>query len=316
MTIETNNRPLQIGNQAFENCESLENVIINCDLSSIGESAFNGCSSLTSISIADGVTSIGNSAFYGCSSLTSITIPDGVTSIGNSAFYGCSSLTSVAIPDSVKSIGSGAFQRCTSLIIYCEVASRPSEWGEWSVDWNSSDCPVVWDCNNNDIATDGFIYVLTGDIRYALKDGIATVVRQSVNLSGDINILASVTYDGSHYSVTDIISDAFSGCSALTSITIPDSVTSIGDSAFSGCSSLKGVYISNLAAWCRIDFGGYGANPLYYTHNFYLNEELITELIIPNGVTSIGNYAFYSCTLLTSVVIPDSVTSIGEGAFA
>ena len=315
VTIETNNRPLQIGNQAFENCESLENVIINCDLSSIGESAFNGCSSLTSISIADGVTSIGNSAFYGCSSLTSITIPDGVTSIGNSAFYGCSSLTSVTIPDSVKSIGSGAFQRCTSLIIYCEVASRPSEWGEWSAAWNSSDRPVVWDCNNNDVATDGFIYVLTGDIRYALKDRIATVVRQSVNLSGDINILASVTYDGSHYSVTDIISDAFSGCGALTSVVIPDSVTSIGYDAFYGCSSLQGVYITDLAAWCRIDFGGYSANPLSNAHKLYLNEQLLTELIIPDGVTSIGDHAFAGCSLLTSIAIPNSVTRIGYGAF-
>ena len=292
VTIDTNNRPLQIGDQAFENCESLENVIINGDLSSIGESAFNRCSSLTSI-----------------------TIPDGVKSIGRSAFYGCSLLTSITIPDSVKSIGSGAFNGCTSLIIYCEVASRPSNWGEWSVDWNPTDCPVVWDCNNNDATTDGFIYVLTGGIWYTLKDGIAMVARQSVNLSGDIIISASVTYKGSHYSVTGIGSSAFSGCSALTSVVIPDSVTSIEYNAFYGCSSLQGVYITDLAAWCKIAFEGYDANPLSNTYNLYLNEKLVTELIIPDGVTSIGDYAFYDCSLLTSITIPYGVTSIGDYAF-
>ncbi len=116
-------------------------------------------------------------------------------------------------------------------------------------------------------------------------------------------------------SVTSIGAGAFSWGSSLTSIEIPDSVTSIGDSAFSGCGGLTGVYITDMAAWYAIDFGGYYSNPLSYADNLYLNNQLVTELVIPDGVTYIGSYAFSGCSSLTSVVIPDSVTSIGGGAF-
>ena len=116
-------------------------------------------------------------------------------------------------------------------------------------------------------------------------------------------------------SVTSIGSSAFEGCYGLTSITIGSSVTSIGDMAFYSCSGLKEVHINDLAAWCNIDFESSSANPLYYAHNLYLNNELVTELVIPNGVTSIGYRAFQDCDGLTSITIPNSVTSIGNNAF-
>ena len=127
------------------------------------------------------------------------------------------------------------------------------------------------------------------------------------------NIPASVTYNSVTYSVTSIGDKAFYGCKGLTSIEIPNSVTSIGKDAFYNCTGLTSVHISDIAAWCAISFG---YNPLYYAHNLYLNGELVTDLVIPNSVTSIGEKAFFFCSGLTSVTIPNSVTSIGEDAFA
>ena len=115
--------------------------------------------------------------------------------------------------------------------------------------------------------------------------------------------------------LTSIGDYAFRGCSGLTSVTIPESVTSIGDNAFFNCDGLTSVHISDLTAWCKIAFTNGSSNPLYYANHLYLNGEEITNLVIPEGVTSIGDYAFRGCSGLTSVTIPKSVTSIGGLAF-
>ena len=116
-------------------------------------------------------------------------------------------------------------------------------------------------------------------------------------------------------SVTSIGVRAFNGCSGLTSVTIGNAVTSIGERAFDGCTGLNKVIIEDLEAWCKIDFSGEEANPLYYAHHLYLDDNEVTELLIPNTVSSISAFAFYNCTGLTSVTIPNSVTSIGGFAF-
>jgi len=157
--------------------------------------------------------------------------------------------------------------------------------------------------------------------------------------TGYVTIPEKVTYNGKTYSVTSIGWSAFRACSGLTSITIPNSVTSIGNSAFSDCSGLTSITIPNsvtrigddaflycsglkkvivpdIVAWCNISFGNYAANPLYYAKHIYSDENTeITDLVIPNSVTSIGSYAFYKCSGLTSISIPNSVTSIGDNAF-
>ena len=98
-------------------------------------------------------------------------------------------------------------------------------------------------------------------------------------------------------------------------MTIPDGVTSIGNSAFSGCSGLNNVYISDLSTWCGIKFGNSSSNPLSCKANLYLNGVIVEDLTIPDGVSTIGSYAFYGCTSLTSVTVPGSVASINNSAF-
>ena len=111
--------------------------------------------------------------------------------------------------------------------------------------------------------------------------------------------------------VTSIGGYAFENCSGLSSVTIPNNTTSIRKGAFEHCSGLTSVHITDLAKWCGISFGDSTANPLYYAHNLYLNGEFVTDLTIPNSMTTIGHYAFSGCSGLTSVTIPDSVTNIG-----
>ena len=135
--------------------------------------------------------------------------------------------------------------------------------------------------------------------------------------TGSVVIPETVTILNKTRKVTGIGSEAFRYCGYLTSITIPASVTSIGEYAFHYCSGLKKVIVKDLAAWCGISFFDRYSNPLYYAKHLYSDEDTeITDLVIPEGVTSIGDYAFYYCSSLTSVTIPGSVTSIGDYAFS
>ncbi len=339
---------ISIENYVFVGCNSLTSITLPDSVTSIGDGAFSECSSLTSITLPNNVTSIGEWAFYKCSSLTTITIPDSVTSIGERALYKCSSLKSINLPNSVTTIGDEAFSECSSLTIYCEVASKPNGWNS---SWNSS-CPIVWDYKNNDVATDGYIYVVIDNIRCTLKEGKAIVARQPESLSGDIVIPISVEYKGVVYSVTSIGSYAFYNCNSLTSITIPDSVTSMGDKVFTFCSSLT-IYCeaaSKPSGWHSS--WNYSDCPVVWDCN---NNEIAADgyiyVVIDNvryalkdgkatvveqsqslsgdivitisveykgvvySVTSIRDGAFSNCSSLTSITIPDSVTSIGDWAF-
>ena len=139
--------------------------------------------------------------------------------------------------------------------------------------------------------------------------------------SSNVVIPESVTWKSKLYNVTSIGDSAFYDCRNLTSVTIPRSMISIGkyafgDGLFSGCEALNSVYITDLSAWCKINFESPISNPFNYASHLYLNGEEITDLVIPEDVVRISDYAFYNCKGLTSVIISESVTSIGKYAFS
>ena len=126
------------------------------------------------------------------------------------------------------------------------------------------------------------------------------------------SIQAAVIEDG----VTKIGSYAFGKCSGLSSIRIPESMTSIGAYAFYGCSSSRKVYTESLESWMSISISDEYAAPLYEKGNLYIDDQLITDLILPDGITHIGDYAFCGCSSLINVTLPESIVSIGGWAFA
>ena len=337
------NSVTSIGSSAFYNCSGLTSVTIPNSVTSIGSSAFLGCSGLTSVTInsnavasksytiannlssvfgsqvkeyifGEGVQQIGNCALYCCSGLTSVTIHNSVTSIGERAFYDCDGLTSVTIPNSVTNIGRAAFYGCdglTSVTIPNSVTSI----GDQAFDYCSGLTSVT--INSNAVASKSY------DSGHTIASIFGSKVKEYI-FGEDVqqignwalyrcSSLTSVTIPNS---VTSIGSGAFCECDGLTSVTIPNSVTSIGEWAFERCSGLKKVIVPDIAAWCSIEFGNEYANPLLYAKHLYSDETTeITNLIIPDSVKSIGNYAFRHCDGLTSVTIPNSVTSIGNDAF-
>ena len=165
------------------------------------------------------------------------------------------------------------------------------------------------------------LFALTsGNFTYTVSNGNATITGFPTSYSGALTIPS--TLDG--YRVTSIGDDAFNGCSALTSVTIPASVTSIGERAFQGCKSLTSVVIPEGVT--EISYGAFqGCSSMTsvtipegvtFIGDWAFNGcSSLTSVVIPSSATSIGGYAFNGCSSLTSVVIPASVTSIGNDAF-
>lgn len=270
------------------------------------------------------VTGISSYAFHYCPYLTSVTIPNTVKSIGNYAFAGCSSLTSITIPNSVTSIGWSAFQNCTSLPVIDGILYADT-YIEKAIDQDRSSYTIQNGTRFiNTSAFSGCSSLKSITIPNSVESIGALAFKGCSNLS-------SVTISNR---VTRIDSGTFFKCSSLTSVTIPNSVKYIGNSAFEECSALTSVAIGNSVN--SIEYNAfYGCDNLSsitvdrdnltYDNRGGCNAIIETATnklvlgckatIIPNSVTSIGNWAFSNCHGLTSITIPNRVTSIGNGAF-
>ena len=337
----------EIHDYTFYNCLSLTSVTIPYGVTSIGKGAFSDCSRLTSITIPNSVTEIKSYAFQSCtgeliidnkalvekdydykdypsnswlnySQFTKLTFGENVTKIGSYAFYKFSSLTSVTIPDGVTSIERNAFTECTGLkSVY--IPNSVTKIGYYAFSGCSSLTSITIPNSVTEIKT----YVFQDSTGELIIDNKALVEKDYTSNDYPMNSNSGTWLSGSKFtkltigdSITKIGSYAFCDFTTLTSVTIGKNVSEIGFSAFDSCSNLTSVYITDLSAWCKIDFDRYNANPLGYAKKIHLNGKEITELTIPSDITTIKDYAFYNCSSLTSVTIPDSVTSIGSNAFS
>ncbi len=254
------------------------------------------------------VSIIAGSVFSGATALTAVAIPDSVVSIGEEAFDGCTALAEVTIPAAVTDLGAGAFRGCTQLTSATILGNIGNNWYvfENPFDGCTNLVSVILGGCMTDIG-DYMFYQCPGLTNAVIGDG---VVRIGYRAFYDCPGLVDVAIPDS---VSNIGEEAFYFCTGLTNVMIPNSVTSIGEDAFARCSEL-------------MQFAVAGDNPAYAAQDGVLYDKSKTTLIafpagrtgafaVPDGVTSIGDDAFYHCTGLTSVAIPDGVTKIGYSAF-
>ncbi len=330
-----------IGKSAFYGCSSLESITIPAGVRRIDENTFYGCTSLVGIGFAEGsmLESIGDSAFWGCKSLESILLPEGIESIGDKAFCGCASLTSISLPGSITEIGKDAFYGCAGLAYnsdesayYLGNESNPYLALIKVKDSFITSCTINAEtriiCNGAFSECRGLEKIVIPEKVVSIGEGAFYNCMGLTELEfaqgGCLTTIGESAFYGCKSlkkvvlpeSVKLVGHEAFYGCSSLESVTIPAGVVSIGGSAFYGCMAIESVYYTgNIEGWCGIAFSNYAANPLCYTADLYFGDALVTDVVIPDGVTEIGDYAFIGCESIKSIAIPESVTEIGEKAF-
>ncbi|WP_050816704.1 leucine-rich repeat domain-containing protein [Candidatus Aquiluna sp. IMCC13023] len=334
-SITIPNSVTSIGNYAFYNNSSLNTVTFAAGsaLRSIGAGAFENATKLGSITIPNSVTSIGNYAFEDSTSLTSVTFETGseLKSIGKAAFYGVTKLGSIIIPNSVTSIGDFAFYKATSLTsLTFETGSELKSIGmrafENATKLGSITIPnSVTSIGNYAFKNATSLTSVTFETGSELKS-IGQEAFYGVTKLGSITIPNSVTSIGQ---------EAFKNCTSLTSVTFEgkapttvgtdafssvgnDAVANIGSAAtgFGEATTWNGLTIVQAAEISSVDCSAGGS--------FTITDNVVTgstdcagTAIIPNSVTSIGNFAFSNATALTSVTFEAGsvLTSIGDAAF-
>ena len=253
---------------------------------------------LGSLEISDGVQMIGRGAFENATALASVSLGSGLKKIDDNAFAKCSSLTKITFPSSLVAVGTDAFSECNAI---AEVnAQSMDSWCNITFE-NEYSNPTVYagdiKCNGQPVTS------------VTVPSGI-----QKISYCAFYNCksLKSITFSEG---ISTIGGHAFYNCSSLETISLPDSMRLINVEAFKGCEAIKTVNISSMDSWCKIDFYGEYANPTVYARDLTLNGEVVTNVVVPDGISKISGYAFYNCTSLESISFPASITYIGSDAF-
>ena len=316
----------------------IESITIPNSVTSINDNTFEGCENLMSVDIPNSVTSIGSFAFANCTNLKELTIPDSVTVIKGCAFEGCKNLENISIPNNVISIGGNAFENTL--------------WINEQLENNS----LVIVNNILIYSNRNIVEVTIPDNVTSIGDNAFNGNKnlKKVTISKSVAYIGNGAFSGCSELESIIIPDtvnsiddsAFSDCWNLTTVSIPGSVSNIGACAFSGCTNLESVTISegvlnidykafencknlaNVSIPSSVINIGYNAfnNTIWLkqqsgeyviVNGILISVSVTTEKItIPKDVKTIGNGAFFRCSLITDITIPDSVTTISDNAFA
>lgn len=333
------NSVTSIGNSAFNGCVGLKTIEFSENLKTIGNSAFNGCESLIEINLPDSLVSIGNAAFWNCVGLKTIKFSENLKSIGDEAFYRCATLKNLIIPDSVTNIGEGAFIYCSSLdsvtigkgvespvfgvFLQCAVSRIYIEKNAVSLDGD-------WGFDN---------WQEPLDVYYggSIDEWVETRGASALNLYCKMNLYCDGVSSGKAFITTAkaIKNGVFFSALNITEVNIGASVETVEKGAF-GCYNLKNINVaSENKDYCssngilynkgkteiisvpsrlegKITIPG-SVNKIDDQCFEYRN---ITDIVIEDGVTDIGQSVFKGCSSLESVIIPDTVKSVGYGIFA
>lgn len=291
-----------IGESAFEDCQYLKKIDIPDSVTEIGYSAFSDCSSLAEVTLPAKLSILGSCVFINCRSLRTIVIPETITTIPTQSFQDCDMLTSVSLPNTITEIGYGAFSFCDRLQ-QVSIPSSVTTIGACAFLYSALRSIII--PNSVTMIGDGAfshcrslaeIQMEPGNPNYLTSDGVL--------YEGDLSCLKQVPAGRSKpvdlTGVRIICEEAFHGCSAITTIEIPDSVEEIGDGAF------RGTGIIEITIPDHVRIGGI----------LFEGCTKLQKVTLPSTLTSITSHTFSGCTSLSTIEIPESVTEIGSSAFS
>lgn len=294
-SVSMPNSVISIGDSAFYECP-FENIIIPDGVTYIGASAFNSCTALSSVIIPDSVQSVGGRVFEGCSSLVDVTIGKGLTELSAEMFRACKNLESIIIPDNVLAIG-----------------PPKSECTQYGDSWSSTGL-TFYDCEKLSNITFSENTYCMGHNAFdntawynSQPYGVVYAGKVVCGVKGSLE--GTVTFRDD---TLGIAGQAFYGQQSVSAVILSDNIKYIGNNAFASIYSLESfVFNDNLKV-----IGEHAFDYSFRSYNFYTESDFeFIDIVIPDSVEIIGNYAFNGCRDIKTITIGKGDTLFGYSAF-